>query len=216
MVARPGLVEFFDPDRQQAVMDIVFTDENNGVAIGSYGLYLQTTDGGQTWEDRTIDDENDYHLNSLVLLGGGKRIIAGEAGFSYRSFDDGVSWEAVDMPYQGSMWGALKTSNDCVLFYGLRGHVMESCDFGSNWKTLATNSEASVSDAVEYAGMVLLAANSGTLLVRDDGDGFSVYHHSSGVDFSAVVSLGDGKFLLAGEEGIHQYPEAGQEGDGHD
>ena len=104
--------QFFDPDRQQAVMDIYFTDENNGVAIGSYGLNLWTHDGGQTWEDATVDAENDFHLNSLVRFSDGRRLIAGEAGYSYRSYDDGETWEAIEMPYQGSMWGALKTNGD--------------------------------------------------------------------------------------------------------
>jgi len=209
-------LENFEPDRQQAVMDIVFTDKNNGVAIGSYGLYLQTSDGGQSWEDAVVDKDNDYHLNSLLLFGEGKRIIAGEAGYSYRSHDDGQTWEAIEMPYQGSMWGALKTSGQCMLFYGLRGHVMESCDFGSSWAELDTGSESSVSGAAEHEGVVVLAANSGTLLVRDDGGVFTTYHHSSGGDFSAALSLGDGNFLLVGEDGVNKYPEAADKGDRDD
>jgi photosystem II stability/assembly factor-like uncharacterized protein len=208
--------QFFDPDRQQAVMDIYFTDENNGVAIGSYGLNLWTHDGGQTWEDATVDAENDFHLNSLVRFSDGRRLIAGEAGYSYRSYDDGETWEAIEMPYQGSMWGALKTNGGCVLFYGLRGHVLESCDFGSSWTELETGSEASISGAAEYDGLVVLASNSGTVLIRDDRGHFSVHHHSSGVDFSAVISLGDGNFLLAGEDGVHKYPETGNKGESND
>ncbi|MFB3078386.1 MAG: WD40/YVTN/BNR-like repeat-containing protein, partial [Lysobacterales bacterium] len=205
--------QFFDPDRQQAVMDIYFTDENNGVAIGSYGLSLQTHDGGQTWEDATVDPESDFHLNSLLRFSDGRRMIAGEAGYSYRSYDDGETWAAIEMPYQGSMWGALKTNRGCVLFYGLRGHVMESCDFGSSWNELETGTESSISGAAEHDGLVLLAANSGTVLIRDDRGHFSVHHHSSGVDFAAAISLGDGNFLLVGEDGVHKFPETNNQGD---
>lgn len=205
---------FFEPERGQAVMDIYFTDEHNGVATGSYGLYLSTTDGGKTWEETMVDEESDYHLNSLLNFGDGKWLIAGEAGLSYRSFDDRETWELMEMPYQGSMWGALKTNAECVLFYGLRGHVLESCDFGSSWNEINTGSESSVSGAAEYDDLVVLAANSGVLLIRDDASGFRTYHHSSGVDFSSVVSLGDGNFLMVGEDGIHRYPETVKEGEG--
>ena len=200
----------FDPERQQAFMDIYFTDAMNGVAIGSYGLYLATNDGGKTWDEGTVDEESDYHLNSLVDTGDGKWLIAGEAGLSYRSYDNGQSWEIMDMPYQGSMWGALKSGDGCALFYGLRGHVLETCDFGTTWAEVDTGSEASISDGAMYQEQVLLAANSGTLLIRDDSGTFSVYHHSSGVDFSAVLSMADGNFLLVGEDGIHHYPEIKQ------
>ena len=209
-------LEFFDPERQQAVMDIVFTDKNNGVAIGSYGLYLQTSDGGQNWEGAMVDEENDYHLNSLVRFSDGRRIIAGEAGYSYRSHDDGVTWEAMQMPYQGSMWGALQTGSDCVIFYGLRGHVLESCDFGSSWNEIETSSVASISGAAEHDGQVLLAANSGTLLIRDGGGQIIVHQHSSGGDFAAALSLGDGSFLLVGEDGVNKFPEITGKGERND
>ncbi len=154
---------YFDPERNQAVMDIYFTDEDNGVAVGSYGLYLYTSDGGKTWDEATVDEESDYHLNSLLYFGDGRWLIAGEAGLSYRSFDNGETWEGIDLPYLGSMWGALKTNEECVLFYGLRGHVIESCDFGSSWTEIETGSESSISGAAEYEDLVLLGANSGIL-----------------------------------------------------
>jgi photosystem II stability/assembly factor-like uncharacterized protein len=204
---------YYDPERGQAVMDIYFTDEDNGVAIGSYGLYLYTADGGKTWEDSTVDEESDYHLNSLLDLGDGEWLIAGEAGLSYRSRDYGETWEGINLPYQGSMWGTLKTSAGCVLFYGLRGHVLESCDSGLSWDEVETGSESSISGAAEFEELVVLGTNGGVILIRDDSSGFRIYHHSSGVDFSAVISLGDGNFLLAGEDGVHRYPEAVKEED---
>jgi photosystem II stability/assembly factor-like uncharacterized protein len=207
---------FFDPDRQQAVMDIFFSDEDNGIAIGSYGLYLQTSDGGRSWVESLVDEESDYHLNNLLDFGDGKWLIAGEAGLSYRSYDSGETWMPIDLPYQGSMWGALRTNDECVIFYGLRGHIMESCDFGTSWKEVDTGSEASISGAVADDGLILLGANGGTVLIRDDSGRFEVHHHSSGVDFAGVLSLGDGQFLLVGEDGIHDFPETTQEGDGDD
>ncbi|MEE4293980.1 MAG: YCF48-related protein [Xanthomonadales bacterium] len=197
----------FDPDRQQAVMDLYFTDEDNGTAIGSYGLYLQTRDGGQTWEDIEIDPEGGYHLNKMLRFDDGRRLIAGEAGYSYRSYDDGATWERLALPYQGSMWGALRVDEECVLFFGLRGHALESCDFGTTWTEVATGTEASISDGATWNGKVLMAANSGVVLTKDDGHSWKAIKHSSGVDFAAALSLGDGRFLLAGEDGVFEYPE---------
>ncbi|MFC1689225.1 WD40/YVTN/BNR-like repeat-containing protein [Pseudomonadota bacterium] len=198
--------QFFDPDRQQAVMDFLFTDADHGVAIGSYGLILSTDDGGKTWTDRLVDPENDFHLNSMVRFDDGRRIIAGEAGYSYRSYDDGESWEPLDLPYIGSMWGALITSDDCVLFYGLRGHAMESCDFGTSWQEVETGTLTSLSGAAEHDGLLVLVGNSGMVLIREDG-AVTQYIHSSGVDFAAVIPVGEERFLLVGEEGVHHYPE---------
>ncbi len=120
----------------------------------------------------------------------------------------------MDLPYLGSMWGAQKLDGDCALFYGLRGNAMQSCDFGTTWDELDTRSEASISGGAVDDGQVLLAANSGWVMVRDDGDAWSATKHSSGVDFAAAVALGDGKFLLVGEDGVFRFPEPATEGDG--
>lgn len=200
--------QMFDPERLQAVMDIIFVDEHNGVATGSYGLVLSTTDGGNTWDDGAVDVENEYHLNSQLVFSDGRRMIAGEAGYSYRSYDDGESWEAMEMPYQGSMWGSISLANDCVIFYGLRGHVMESCDFGDSWQELDSGTQSSISGAAEDGGMLVLAGNGGAVLSREGSGPFSVHQHSSGVDFAAVLALGDSRFMLVGEDGVHEFPES--------
>jgi photosystem II stability/assembly factor-like uncharacterized protein len=200
--------ENFEPERMQAVMDLYFEDENHGVAIGSYGLYLVTVDGGKNWADSVVDGENDFHLNSMAVFDDGRRIIAGEAGYSYRSFDGGETWEALDLPYIGSMWGAIRLPNDCVVFYGLRGHAMESCDFGDTWAELDTGTQLSLSGAAERDGLAVIAGNSGIVLAREDSGAIRQYLHSSGVDFSSVIALDDDRFLLVGEDGLHVFPEA--------
>ena len=204
--------QFFDPDRLQAVMDIYFTDEENGVAMGSYGLYLVTSDGGRNWEESAVDEENEFHLNGMIRFADGRRMIAGEAGYSYRSFDDGETWELLDLPYPGSMWGALRTAAGCAVFYGLRGHAMESCDFGDTWTDLPTGTGASLTGATEHQGMVVFAGNSGTVLTWA-GRHFTQHKHSSGVDFAAVMPLGGSLFLLVGEDGTHLFPETSGGGD---
>lgn len=204
--------QYFDPDRQQAVMDILFTDARNGVAIGSYGLYLVTSDGGGSWEDETIDPDNEFHLNAIVRYPDGLRLIAGEAGYSYRSLDDGLTWEPLDLPYGGSMWGAIITSRDCTVYFGLRGHVQQSCDYGESWVELTSGTQSSLSGAAEHQGLLVFAGNNGTVLTWAGG-GFTEHKHSSGVDFAAALSLGDGRFLLVGEDGWHLFPEHNGGGD---
>ena len=53
---------------------------------------LETSDGGKSWEDGAVSDE-EWHLNSLVDLGDGRLVIAGEAGYTYPSEDGGETWE---------------------------------------------------------------------------------------------------------------------------
>ena len=196
--------QFFDPERQQPILDIHFFDENNGFAMGAYALMLRTRDGGQTWEEHYVSDE-EWHLNGLVDLGQGQLIIAGEAGYSYISSDQGESWEVVELPYLGSMFSAV-SNGDCVLAYGLRGNVQESCDAGASWSQLDSPTEASLAGGAMQNGSVMLVGNSGQLLERRSDGQFVATLHPSGMDFAAVLPLREGEWLLVGEGGTYRYP----------
>jgi len=205
--------QFFDPDRQQAIMDLHFFDAQHGLAIGAYGLALYTEDGGKNWQESIINEE-EWHNNALLDLGNGLLLVAGEAGFTYRSTDGGGTWETINMPYPGSMFGIVAGSGDCVIVFGLRGHVQESCDSGDTWTELDTGTESSIAGATLWQGMNVFAGNSGLVMTREGSGPFEVNYHSSGVDFAAVVPAGEGRFLLVGEDGVHVYPEQEAPGDG--
>jgi photosystem II stability/assembly factor-like uncharacterized protein len=203
--------QFFDPDRQQPVMDVKFFDDHRGLAIGAYGLALSTDDGGKQWQEALVNEE-EWHNNALLDMGDGRLMVAGEAGFTYRSTDAGQTWETIEMPYPGSMFGIVEGANGCAIVFGLRGNVQESCDFGDTWVELATGTEASIAGATLDNGINVFVGNSGLVMTRGDGGPFSVEYHSSGVDFAAVVPVGYGRYLLVGEDGVHRYPESGETG----
>lgn len=205
--------QYFDAERQQPIMDLYFHDLNNGIAVGAYGLMMLTSDGGNTWEDWAVNDEDDAHLNAIIGLPSGTLLIGGEAGFSYRSRDEGETWERLELPYEGSLFGAVTDGGSCALLFGLRGHVIRSCDDGDTWEELATGSEATLLGAAAQGSEILFAGNSGAILILDPDGKFEIHEHSSGVDFASVLALGAGNYLLVGEDGQYFYPEPGSKGE---
>lgn len=195
-----------DIERQQPVLDLHFSDPQRGIAIGAYGLAMFTTDGGQSWDERLVS-EDEWHLNAILDLGDDELFIAGESGISYASEDGGLSWTALEMPYPGSMFGAIQ-ANGCLWLFGLRGHLQQRCTGADGWIEAETGVVATLLGGVGTADGVLLVGNSGTVLAVGADRQTQLIQHSSGVDFAAIVAAGDGRWLLAGEGGIHPYPEA--------
>lgn len=195
----------FDPERRQPAMDVLFVSPEVGMVVGAYGLMMITRDGGENWEER-YPSEDEWHLNSLLTLDNGDIIIAGERGFSYISEDGGETFETIEMPYPGSMFGIIEVEN-CVVVFGLRGHVQESCGGGRTWAELVTNNQQSLSGAAYRDGELMMVGNGGIILKRKDRGPFTHSFHSSGVDFASIIPMEDGSWLLVGEEGRHRYPE---------
>lgn len=199
--------QLYDPERGQPIMDLHFFDPSSGLAIGAYGLMLVTADGGANWDDHYVSDE-EWHLNRLLDFGDGRLLIAGEAGFAYRSTDNGETWEVLELPYPGSMFGIVGAGDGCAVLYGLRGTVLETCDFGDSFEELDTGTESSLMGATRSNGGLLLVGKGGLVLERAADGRFTQRFMPAGEDLSAILPRGDGTFIVVGVDGVRTWPAA--------
>jgi len=196
-----------DPGLEQPLLDVMFIDENTGFAIGAYGYFIKTINGGQSWEESLISEEYDYHLNAILSLGEGRLYIAAEAGSGYLSNDNGDTWELIELPYQGSMFGVLSTPDNTLLTFGLRGHVFESSDQGASWQEVETGTVNSlIGGTVTENGSIALVGSSGQILVRPVGSQqFNSSFLEDGSDLAGVLVAPDSDLLIVGENGVSNF-----------
>lgn len=172
-------------------------------------------DGGDEWtfseDDLMLDEEDDPHLNGIARDPAGKLVVVGERGSAFRSADGGETWERLQLPYGGSMFGVLALGVDHFVAFGLRGHLLESRDGGSSWDDLPTDTELSLMGgvALEGGGLAVVGAN-GVVLHRADADApitVSTYTTPAGETpvLSSVLALGSRTFLVSGDKGVGRY-----------
>jgi photosystem II stability/assembly factor-like uncharacterized protein len=193
----------FAPDAQQPLLDVWFESETRGYAMGAYASFYETRDGGKTWQAKKLFD-GDMHVNAMTKAVDGKRFIAGEAGTLQRSQEGGQTWEPLDSPYKGSLFGILGLKGAGTLAFGLRGKIFRSADSGQTWEPIETGSQASLmGGAVLDDGSVVLVGQDGTVLTsRDDGKSFTLQKSAKGKSIAAVVASPSKELLLFGESGV--------------
>lgn len=121
--------QYQDPGLETPLFDVWFENEEHGIALGAYGLYLTTEDGGRTWQQHRIDEE-EPHLFAIAHARDGTLYMVGEFGAIFVSTNKGVAWQRLDSPYQGTFFGVLVLRDSSVLVFGLRGTVFRSYDRG--------------------------------------------------------------------------------------
>ena len=222
-----------DPQQGGPLLDVLFTDIRHGYAVGAYSLALQTRDG-EHWEPMTVaaadtaaagkddkaagDDKATFtaeelkvgqeatpHLNAIARTGSGALLIVAERGSAFRSRDEGATWQRLQLPYDGSMFGVLGYEGDHVLAFGLRGHAFESTDLGTHWTEVPTQTELSLMGgaALPDGGAVIVGAN-GIVLMRARA-GEPLHGHAdqpAGIIANALPLAPSGALLLVGENGI--------------
>lgn len=189
------------------LLDVWFENELKGFAVGAYGFFFETEDGGKTWFNvsNRIDNQDRFHLNAITEIVGGSLFIVGEAGNIFKSNDKGDTWERVESPYEGSFFGVSGTGNvNEVLVFGLRGNLYRSIDLGANWTRIDSGNEATlIAGQQGDDGIVAVVGNSGIVLVSGNaGESFQAVVRENRQAVTAVYLLENGNFLLVGEHGV--------------
>ena len=155
-------------------LDLLYTAPGTLLAAGAYGLAVQSTDGGATWQGATqlFRDPRGLHIYRLARQNTA-RFAAGEQGLFLVSHGD-APFAQVPTPYPGTFFGVIAAQDGAVLAYGLRGTLLRSEDQGEHWKKVETGVGAGiVCSTVLRDHRVLLGAMSGQLVESmDDGRSF--------------------------------------------
>ena len=186
-------VQLSMPELDRPFLDLIFFNESEGLAVGAYGLFYRTDDGGETWVkelhasvlpqddidylDSIKDDQAFYeeelsfilpHFNRLSVKDG-LVYMAGEAGMLAVSDNKGRSWKRLDIDYMGSFFDITSLGNGNILAVGLRGNAFVKAVDSEQWERLETcvttslNSIISGNDKTTY-----VAGNNGVVLAIDN------------------------------------------------
>jgi photosystem II stability/assembly factor-like uncharacterized protein len=183
--------------------DATVDQSGQGFIVGAYNLIFRTTDGGKHWQDWSshVDNPKNFHLYGIARTGNAIYLV-GEQGLILRSTDGGQHFSAQSSPYQGTWFGALSTAKGLVL-YGLRGNAFIQPANGERWLQMQTNTTAAISGASELAdGRLLLASQSGQILIEQEANKFTPLAVRSSTPLTAVIEDNDKNLVATSLRGV--------------
>lgn len=198
-----------------ALLDVWFADALHGYVVGSNGTFMETTNGGAVWDDRSarLDNPDSWHINAIAVQPANPQvlILAGEKGTLYRSTDDGQHFVRVRLAHEGSYFGVLATAREIYLF-GLQGRIFHSPDGGGSWSPLESGVTSGLNDAVALAnGTVAIAGNAGVVVtIAPDAVRPVTVHRADRKVVASLIDIDDG-LLLVGEAGAKRARRNGEQ-----
>lgn len=215
---------YHEPEQERPLLDTYILSPKHVVAVGAYGFFLESRDGGSSWDlhdliatdfgqSATPDDgeepyPDDYHLNQFAVSGNGGWYMAAEAGNIYRSRDKGANWLRLPSPYAGSFMGILPLPQDRVLVFGLQGKLFYSIDGGEGWQQVDTGAQATFTSALLLRdGRVLVTGYAGSVLTANrDLSEIRLTRLQRRMGISATLQLPGGDLLFFGSGGMLRMP----------
>jgi photosystem II stability/assembly factor-like uncharacterized protein len=180
-------------------------NDQQGIAVGSAGLIVESADGGQTW-----NPQQPFTGSALlgISCGEGPRLIVAQGGHIYRW--DGQSYQSVDSGTDARLLGVDANADGLAFAVGGFGAVLRSTDGGQNWESIGFDWEAILNDFLEphlyavdvSAQGVITMVGEFELVLRsvDGGDSWDTVHKGEASLFGLDLRADGGGFAV-GQEG---------------
>ena len=197
------------------LLDVYFSSDRTGIAVGAFNTLLLTNDGGASWHHTSsrLNNPEEYHLNGVAGDTPGNYWIAGEGGVLFRSNNSGASWQKLPSPYAGSWFGIdISPHSARLVIFGLRGNIYYSDDEGDSWESSRVASDRSIAGGGFFGeNHVMMVGSVGTFLVSEDaGHSFTARALGTRVNLSAVAFAAN-HTITVGQGGVRTTPGVGRE-----
>ncbi len=180
-------------------------DGQQGIAVGNFGLVIESTDGGKNWAPGQSFSESAL-LD--VSCGAGSTLVVAQQGGIFRS-QDGV-FTAVDSGTESRLLGVDNNSNGLAVAVGGFGTILRSKDDGVNWELLPVDWEAILNDFVEPHLYAVDVSSTGVITIigefelvirsTDGGESWETAHKAEASLFGLSLNEGGTGFAV-GQDG---------------
>ncbi len=119
--------------------DLAFTDEpNHGWLVGSKGTLFETTDGGDNWQEKTLDLGEEKVSFTDVSFSGQEGWITGKPSILLHTDEGGKSWSRIPLSEKlpGSPYGILALGPQSAEMVTDLGAIYKTENGGRTWKAL--------------------------------------------------------------------------------
>lgn len=181
--------------------DVFGVTDTEAYAVGEVGRLLRTTNGGQTWNQQILGN------NDLEGVGfspsGAVGIIATDAGPVYRS-TNGVNWNLVGTGSNGNLRGVAWGTETVVWIAEREGAALRSTNAGLNWSSSATGAADRLRgiDAIG-TNLAWVVGESGTIrFTANGGATWSSQPAGTGADLHAIQMLDASTGYIVGNNNV--------------
>ncbi|MCZ7556079.1 MAG: YCF48-related protein [Bacteroidia bacterium] len=184
---------------EYTLWDIDFADAQHGIAVGSFGIILHTSDAGVTWNYLDAEIQDDLH--AVVYTDAANAVITGANGILLRTSTGGLSWQKSTIGTNRRIMDitAIPGGGGSLIAVGDNGTLLRSTDGGESW-TNAIHSSTSNLTRVHFTdgNNGIITGGGGTLLrSADGGKNWSNVLPGGGADLRGIATHGMTALIVA-------------------
>ncbi|MFN3950817.1 MAG: YCF48-related protein [Thermaurantimonas sp.] len=184
---------------------VVFTGDSIGIAVGTSGTLLRSTNHGASWapvvSGTTAGLLDVIAEDSVVMAVGGG---AASGNVVIRSSDYGQTWTTVVSTLPASPFSIARVTDNTFVLCGVQGTVFRTTDKGFTW-TAVTGPFAGTLTSVDFfdnQNGLICGQNGGVYKTTDGGLSWVQVSYNVTTFFNSGIMLKPWRYLLVGNGGV--------------
>ncbi len=156
------------------IYGISLVDQSIGYAVGEFGTFLKTNDGGKTWTKFALDAAEGMSLFGVFAQSPERIWAVGIDGIMLLSENGGISWRRVDLPVKKHLFTVrFRGKNGYTV--GKEGIYLKSADDGNTWEQINIGAKFYLQDIelCKHSGWIV-GAHGWLLETQDGGNSFHI------------------------------------------
>jgi len=190
---------YFHVARSNYLETVAFVDDNIGYAIGFYGDFYKTVDGGLNWT--YISSFNSWKY-SIIFINENIGFICGDGSGIFKTTNGGLTWNS--KPTSGSYYKSLEFINNVGWIVGSAGKIYKTTDLGESWSPQISNTtQLLLSVNFENDQIGIACGTNGTIVkTNDGGNSWAIQNSGVTVNLNSVTCIDQDYFIAVGDSGI--------------
>ena len=133
-------------ENQANALDVDFLDDKHGFLVGSNRLILETSDGGKTWEERSLNLSSEENFRLLDIdFKGNEGWLIGQPSLVMHTIDAGKNWTRLSLgnklPGQPFLITTIGENN--AELATTAGAIYSTSNSGESWEAIVVDSSGS-------------------------------------------------------------------------
>lgn len=152
-----------------SINSLYFINENRGVAVGDSSLFLETFDGGNTWQQKKFESSSNF--NDIVMFDNGTAFLLTDSSTFLTSNNFFETFERFEVTGNYSLMRVYFKDPLTGFIIGSRGLVLKTDNMGKNWYKIDTPTDKILFDIsfnddeegiiVGWDGLILKSTDNG-------------------------------------------------------
>jgi photosystem II stability/assembly factor-like uncharacterized protein len=186
--------------------DLDFIDENTGWIVGTGGMIVKTTNGGQTWLYNNSNTSTSTQIYGVDFVNSSTGWAVAQNGIIRKTTDGGTTWNSQTSGVTNALYDISFINDQLGLVVGASGRILRTTNGGTNWTSITSGTTQTLRElhfvdsqnawVVGTNGIILYSSNGGinwttqTSGVTKYLRAVSFYNNQTG------YTVGDGKSIL--------------------